>query len=53
MFCRNCDKELTGAPEICVNYGAKPMADISFCPWCGVPTTPNESGNYKMFLEKL
>ncbi len=39
MFCRNCGKELTGAPEICVNCGAKPMAGTSFCPGCGAPTT--------------
>ncbi|MGA8849918.1 MAG: hypothetical protein WB564_08900 [Dehalococcoidia bacterium] len=40
MFCRNCGKELTGAPEICLNCGAKPMAGTSFCPGCGAPTTP-------------
>jgi hypothetical protein len=40
MFCRNCGKELTGAPEICINCGAKPMAGTSFCPGCGAPTTP-------------
>jgi hypothetical protein len=40
MFCRNCGKELTGAPEICMNCGAKPMAGTSFCPGCGAPTTP-------------
>ena len=40
MFCRNCGKELTGAPEICTNCGVKPIAGTSFCPWCGAPTTP-------------
>jgi uncharacterized OB-fold protein len=40
MFCRNCGKELTGAPEICLNCGAKPTAGTSFCPGCGTPTTP-------------
>ena len=40
MFCRNCGKELTGAPEFCSNCGAKPMAGTSFCPSCGAPTTP-------------
>jgi len=40
MFCRNCGKELTGAPEFCMNCGAKPMAGTSFCPGCGAPTTP-------------
>jgi len=53
MFCRNCGKELEGAPEICMNCGAKPMAGTSFCHGCGAPTTPNESGNYKILLEKL
>jgi hypothetical protein len=40
MFCRNCGKELTGAPEFCMNCGAKPMAGTNFCPGCGAPTTP-------------
>ena len=40
MFCRNCGKELAGAPEFCMNCGAKPMAGTSFCPGCGAPTTP-------------
>jgi TM2 domain-containing membrane protein YozV len=40
MFCRNCGKELTGAPEICINCGAKPMSGTSFCPGCGASTTP-------------
>lgn len=40
MFCRNCGKELTGAPEICLNCGAKPMAGTSFCYACGAATTP-------------
>jgi len=39
MFCRNCGKELTGAPEFCMNCGAKPMAGTSFCPGCGASTT--------------
>jgi hypothetical protein len=40
MFCRNCGKELTGAPEFCMNCGAKPMSGTNFCPGCGAPTTP-------------
>jgi hypothetical protein len=40
MFCRNCGKELSEAPESCPNCGAKPMAGTSFCPECGGPTTP-------------
>ena len=40
MFCRNCGKELTGAPESCIYCGAKPMAGTSFCPGCGTPTMP-------------
>jgi len=40
MFCRNCGKELTGAPESCTNRGAKPMAGTGFCHECGTPTTP-------------
>jgi TM2 domain-containing membrane protein YozV len=40
MFCRNCGKELTGAPEFCMNCGARPMAGTSFCPGCGAATTP-------------
>jgi hypothetical protein len=40
MFCRNCGKELAGAPESCTNCGAEPMAGTSFCPECGGPTTP-------------
>jgi hypothetical protein len=40
MFCRNCGKELIGAPEFCMNCGAKPMSGTSFCPGCGAPTTP-------------
>jgi len=40
MFCRNCGKELTGAPEICTDCRAKPMAGTSFCPECGAPTMP-------------
>ena len=40
MFCRNCGKELTGSPEICINCGAKPLSGTGFCPGCGVPTTP-------------
>ena len=40
MFCRNCGKELTGAPEVCTNCGAKPMAGTDFCFGCGAPTTP-------------
>ncbi|MFW6117981.1 MAG: hypothetical protein ACOC6R_00625 [Chloroflexota bacterium] len=40
MFCRNCGRELIGAPEFCMNCGAKPMAGTSFCPDCGAQTTP-------------
>ena len=40
MFCRNCGKELTASPEICIDCGAKPMAGTSFCPGCGAPTMP-------------
>ena len=40
MFCRNCGKELTGAPEFCMSCGARPMAGTSFCHGCGAPTTP-------------
>jgi hypothetical protein len=40
MFCRNCGKELTASPEICIDCGAKPMAGTGFCPGCGAPTTP-------------
>jgi len=40
MFCRNCGKELTGAPESCTSCGAEARAGTSFCPECGAPTTP-------------
>lgn len=40
MFCRNCGKELTGAPEICLGCGAKPLAGNSFCQACGAETNP-------------
>jgi len=40
MFCRNCGKELTGTPEICLGCGAKPLAGNSFCPACGAETNP-------------
>jgi hypothetical protein len=40
IFCRNCGKQLTGAPEFCMNCGAKPMSGTNFCPACGAPTTP-------------
>ena len=29
------------------------MAGTRFCPGCGAPTTPNESGNYKILLENF
>jgi len=38
MFCRNCGKELIGAPEICLGCGAKPLSGISFCNGCGTTT---------------
>jgi len=40
MFCRNCGKELTGTPEICLGCGAKPLAGNSFCQACGAETNP-------------
>jgi hypothetical protein len=40
MYCRNCGKELSGAPEICPNCGAKTLVGSSFCPACGVKTSP-------------
>jgi hypothetical protein len=40
MFCRNCGKELTGSPEICLGCGAKPLHGADFCQQCGAPTTP-------------
>ena len=40
MFCRNCGKELTGSPEICLDCGARPLQGTDFCQHCGAPTTP-------------
>jgi predicted amidophosphoribosyltransferase len=40
MFCRNCGKELTGTPEICMNCGARPLVGSSFCHACGAETNP-------------
>jgi hypothetical protein len=40
MYCRNCGKKLTGAPEICPSCGAKPLVGSSFCPACGAKTSP-------------
>ena len=40
MFCRNCGKELTGSPEICLGCGARPLQGTDFCQHCGAPTTP-------------
>jgi hypothetical protein len=40
MYCRNCGKELTASPEICIDCGAKPRAGTGFCPGCGALTTP-------------
>ncbi|MBA7606652.1 hypothetical protein ES703_13802 [subsurface metagenome] len=40
MFCRNCGKELTGTPEICLGCGAKPLVGSSFCQACGAKTSP-------------
>jgi hypothetical protein len=40
MFCRNCGKELTGTPEICMSCGARPLIGSSFCHACGAKTNP-------------
>jgi len=40
MFCRNCGKELIGAPEICIGCGARPLVGTSFCSACGAATDP-------------
>ena len=40
MYCRNCGKELTGTPEICLGCGAKPLIGSSFCHACGAETSP-------------
>ncbi len=40
MFCRNCGKELTGTPEICLGCGARPLVGSSFCHACGAETNP-------------
>ena len=40
MFCRNCGKEMTGTPEICIGCGAKPLIGSSFCNTCGAETNP-------------
>jgi len=40
MFCKNCGKELIGAPEICIGCGAKPSVGNSFCQACGAATDP-------------
>jgi len=40
MFCRNCGKELTGTPEICLGCGARPLVGSSFCHACGAKTNP-------------
>jgi hypothetical protein len=40
MFCRNCGKELTGTPEICLGCGARPLVGTSFCNACGAETNP-------------
>ena len=40
MFCRNCGKELTGTPEICLSCGARPLIGSSFCQACGAETNP-------------
>ena len=40
MFCRNCGKELTGSPGICLDCGARPLQGTDFCQHCGAPTTP-------------
>jgi len=38
MYCRNCGKELTGTPEICLGCGAKPLSGKSYCSACGTET---------------
>jgi len=38
VYCRNCGKELTGTPELCMNCGAKPLAGNSYCNACGTET---------------
>jgi TM2 domain-containing membrane protein YozV len=38
MYCRNCGKELTGTPEICLTCGARPLAGKGFCNACGAET---------------
>jgi hypothetical protein len=40
MFCKNCGKELTDTPEICLGCGARPLAGTSFCNACGAETNP-------------
>jgi TM2 domain-containing membrane protein YozV len=40
MFCRNCGKEFTGKPELCMGCGAKPGTGSSFCMACGAETNP-------------
>ena len=40
MFCRNCGKELTGTPGVCVSCGANPLMGSSFCHTCGAVTNP-------------
>ena len=40
MFCRNCGKELTGTPEICIGCGARPSSGNSYCMACGAETNP-------------
>ncbi len=39
MYCRNCGKELTGEPEICLGCGAKPLRGSDFCQSCGANTS--------------
>ena len=40
MYCRNCGKQLAGAPELCLNCGAKPLVGNKFCHNCGAETNP-------------
>jgi len=40
MFCRNCGKELSGTPQVCIGCGARPHSGSAYCAGCSAPTTP-------------